>query len=380
MKIAVVICEYNPLQNGHVYHLSCAKRDIGADLVLCVMSGNFTQRGECAIRDKYTRAVWAVKNGADAVVELPPQYALSTAKYFAIGAIKVAKLLNGDVTLSFGSELGDIDSLKSIASVQEDDAFKAYLKKSLNGGNGYAKSYGDAFKAILPQFAGDVSSPNNILAIEYIKAINELKANIGLHTIKRLGGDYHDKSAMVLGSASAVRAMCEKGDTSAVNDNVPKCVAEELDEQHLVKYFGAKSKLFWFLKFAANKKDLLNIHGVKEGIENRICNLLKVNNNWYDFWDKLTTKRYTDAYLLRTLTNMLIKNTYTADELFGEKIEFVNALAISEKGRDLLGAFECKVATKEIHIPQNSLIHNADRLYSCLVGNFPNNMQVVKNL
>lgn len=380
MKIAVVCCEYNPLQNGHVYHLSRSKQDIDADFVLCIMSGNFTQRGEYAIRDKYTRAVWAVKNGADAVVELPPQYVLSTAKYFAVGAVKIAKLLKGDVTLSFGSELGDIDILKSIADVQEDSEFKDALKKSLDNGNGYAKSYGDAFKTAAPQFANDVLSPNNILAIEYIKAVNLLDANVGLHTVKRIGGAYKDENAEFLGSASAVRAMCKKGDISSVENNVPQCVAKELTPFYIDKYFSANYTFFNLLKFNSDKVELNKIHGVKEGIENRISNLLKESDNWESFWNKLTTKRYTDAYLLRTLTNILVENTFTAQELLAENIQFVNALAISQRGRELLSAFDCEVITKEMQIPQNCLIRNADKLYSCLLGNFFNAMQIVKDI
>ena len=104
MKIAVIICEYNPLQKGHVYHIRKTVEDCACDKVVCIMSGNFVQRGEAAIADKYTRAEWAVKNGADLVVELPPQYALTTAKYFALGAIKIANALDCEKVLSFGSE------------------------------------------------------------------------------------------------------------------------------------------------------------------------------------------------------------------------------------------------------------------------------------
>ncbi len=111
MKIAAIICEYNPMQNGHVYHLSKALKETQAERVVCIMSGNFTQRGEIAVADKYARAAWAVKNGADAVVELPPQYVLTTAKYFALGGVKIANLIKGDVVLSFGSECGDIEKV-----------------------------------------------------------------------------------------------------------------------------------------------------------------------------------------------------------------------------------------------------------------------------
>ena len=103
MKIAVIICEYNPLQKGHEYHVSRALKDTGADKVVCIMSGNFIQRGGLAIADKYTRATWAIKSGADMVVELPPQYVLTTAKYFALGGVKIANAIKGDVSLSFGS-------------------------------------------------------------------------------------------------------------------------------------------------------------------------------------------------------------------------------------------------------------------------------------
>ncbi len=379
MKIAVVICEYNPLQNGHIYHLSRAKSDTGAERVVCVMSGNFTQRGECAVSDKYTRATWAVKNGVDMVVELPPQYVLTTAKYFALGGVKIANLIKGDVILSFGSELGDIKALQEIADIQEDSNFKSALKTSLDLGNGYAKSYGDAIGKVSPQFADCVCSPNNILAIEYIKALNELNSKVLPHTVKRIGGGYHDKKATELCSASAVREACEKGKLNDVRQSVPACVYDALSRSDMQKHLDVKDRIFMLLKYCAPNIDMTMIHGVKEGVENRISSLLDECDCWQGFWSKLTTKRYTDAYLLRTLTNVLLSNKYSANDLAQENINFVNVLAVAERSKDLLSAFNCDVATKSGHIPNDSLIHTADLLYSCLLGNFSNHMQIVKD-
>ena len=164
MKIAVIICEYNPLQRGHVYHISRAVKDVGAEKVICIMSGNFTQRGELAVADKYTRATWAIKSGADMVIELPPQYVLTAAKYFALGGVKIANNISGNVTLSFGSEIGDLETLKNIADLQENDDFKSALNSMLEQGNGYAKSYAYAIAKISPKYSDVLLSPNNILA------------------------------------------------------------------------------------------------------------------------------------------------------------------------------------------------------------------------
>ena len=378
MKIAVIICEYNPLQKGHVHHLSCALKDTGADSVICIMSGNFTQRGELAIADKYARATWAAQNGVDMVVELPPQYVLTTAKYFALGGVKIANAIKGDVTLSFGSEIGDLQALQEIAYFKEDETFKAIIDEELKKGNGYAKSYSIALEKTQPFLAHLLELPNNILAVEYLKSLKETQSNIIPHTIPRIGGGYLDIKSTDYPSASCVREHWQNGDLQSVSHGIPSQVLEYLRNTNPDIMQSAKEKLLSILKFNIDSLDLQNIHGVKEGVENRITATLKEISTWQELVDKLSTKRYTNSYLLRTLINIALSNTYQAQDLQNENIDFVNVLAIEVNSKDLLSLFDCNVITKSSELPNNCLIRQADNLYSSVTKKIPNYMQIVR--
>ncbi len=376
MKIAVIICEYNPLQNGHVYHISRALKECG-NSVICIMSGNFTQRGQLAIADKYKRAEWAIKSGADMVVELPPQYVLTTAKYFALGGVKIANKIKGEVILTFGSEIGDIKTLQDIANFQEDEIFASNLDKELKSGNGYAKSYANALAKTHPSYAQVISSPNNILAVEYLKALNDTQSIITAHTVARIGGGYHQTSADEYPSASCVRQMCHNSVLQTTSQGIPQYVMDYLKELSPTHLQVAYDKLYSILKYNIDNMHLPAVHGVKEGIENRIVATLKSSASWQDMLDKLSTKRYTDAYLLRTLINILISNTYTADDLQYDAVDYVNVLAVEKNKRQLLSCFDCQVITKSIELQYDSLIKRADSVYSSVTENVADHMQII---
>lgn len=378
MKIAAVIAEYNPLQNGHLYHLSRAVKDAGADKVVCIMSGNFTQRGELAIADKYTRAEWAVKCGADTVVELPPQYVLTAAKYFALGGVKIANAIKGDITLSFGSEIGRLNALKEVAHFEENGEFKTALDEELKKGNGYAKSYYVALEKTQPFFARLLELPNNILAVEYLKSLKQTQSSVIPHTLTRIGGGYLDTQSTDYPSSSCVREQWQNGNLSAIAQGVPNIVLDYLNNTSPSIMQTAKDKLMSILKFNIDNIPLQNIHGVKEGVENRVKTALKESSSWQELIDKLSTKRYTNAYLLRTLINMLISNTYSANDLQNDNIHFVNVLAVEEKSKELLSCFDCNVITKSVELPDDCLIKRTDNLYSSVTKKMPNHMQIVR--
>ena len=378
MKICAVICEYNPLQRGHVYHISRAVKDVGAEKVICIMSGNFTQRGELAVADKYTRATWAIKSGADMVIELPPQYVLTAAKYFALGGVKIANNISGNVTLSFGSEIGDLETLKNIADLQENDDFKSALNSMLEQGNGYAKSYAYAILKISPKYSDVLLSPNNILAVEYIKALGETNSSVTPYTLHRVGSGYHQTCTNEYPSASGIRSMWQNNDLSGIAQGTPQCVYDYLKRTSPNDWQYANDKMFALLKFNVNNIDLKNIHGVKEGVENRIIAALKKSDCWQELVDKLATKRYTNAYLLRTLINILISNTFQAQDLQDQNIDFVNVLAVEKNSKDFLSAFDCRMITKSSDLPDGCLILRADNLYSSVRNNIPQYMQIVE--
>ena len=207
MKILAIICELNPFHNGHKYLIEKAKEMTGCGAVLCIMSGNFTQRGDMCIADKYARAKHAIFGGADLVIQLPSPFAVAPAEIFAKGAIKILSAIPEVTTLAFGCESGNkqdfINSAKLL--IGENEKFKSVLNEKLATGESYVKSYSCAFEAC----AGKkdlLSKPNNILALEYTKAILRTNANMNILPIKRIGADYNDGELKEnFSSASAIR-------------------------------------------------------------------------------------------------------------------------------------------------------------------------------
>ena len=182
MNVTGIITEYNPFHNGHLYHLSEAKKSNNADAIICVMSGNFVQRGGPAIIDKWQRTEMALNNGVDLIVELPTYYAVSSAEFFAKGAVSILHHLGVVNNLFFGSECGNVDKLTKISKtlVNEDSKLKSLIKEHLSKGDTFAK----AREKSLIEYLKDedinkiITSSNNILGIEYIKSILRLNSNI----------------------------------------------------------------------------------------------------------------------------------------------------------------------------------------------------------
>ena len=216
MKIAAVIAEYNPFHNGHFYHLKTTRRETGADYILAVMSGNFVQRGAPAIMNKYIRTKAALLNGADAVIELPALYALSSAEFFAGGAVSLLNSLNVVDFLSFGSESGDLAGLEDCARILVENESKLHsaTKIRLKNGDSYPSARASALSDISPRLAADLpDSPNNILGLEYCKNLFATQSKIRPFTIKRTDKGYHCTALNAAGgfngpalaSASAIR-------------------------------------------------------------------------------------------------------------------------------------------------------------------------------
>lgn len=217
MTIAGIIAEYNPYHNGHDYMIQKVREETGADYVIAVMSGDFTQRGIPGIADKFTRAKMAVSCGADAVFELPVRFATASAGDFAMGAVSFFHVLSCVDILAFGSECGTVSDFSSAASflLNEPDDWKADIKNLLSHGNSYPKALSLTIKKHRPEHelsAGLFESPNNLLGLEYVKALQKLSSNIQPYTITRTGTGYHDNhaaysdaSGTLIASASAIR-------------------------------------------------------------------------------------------------------------------------------------------------------------------------------
>ena len=194
MKAVGLVTEYNPFHNGHLYHLNKAMELTGADISVAVMSGDFVQRGEPAVLDKYTRASMALNSGVNLVVELPVNYAVSSAESFAAGAFKVLDYIKAD-SIAFGSESGDIERLSKLAHIlcdNEDALYKEISKCTANGISYAAARQKTVEKLTDRDTAAMLTSSNNILAVEYLKAIIKNNYAIKPYTVQRQGDDYND--------------------------------------------------------------------------------------------------------------------------------------------------------------------------------------------
>ncbi len=259
MKTAGIIVEYNPFHNGHKYHIEKTREQTGCDFLVAVISGNYTQRGVPAVIDKYTRTKMALENGADLVLELPLFYAAGSAEYFAMGAVTLLDKLGVVDSLCFGSECADIYALSKIASIllEEPALYRSILQENLKKGLSFPKARSTALAACLPDpaCAEAIISPNNILGIEYIKAIGKRTSSIQPYTIRREGAGYHDDMLLTdifedsppKSSASAIRQSIDnEGGISRIREHVPESVYELLRASYL-RSFPIKSDDFSLL-------------------------------------------------------------------------------------------------------------------------------------
>ena len=281
-----------------MHQLQQAKRLSGADFLLCIMSGNFVQRGEAAIMDKYTRAKHAVLAGADAVIELPTLFATSNAELFAKGAIHVLSSIPNVTTLCFGAE--NADKLAFISAARylcnEPKEVSQRIKELVSGGVSYAKARAQAWAGFIPMDM--LCSSNNILGLEYTKAILSHDANIDILPIPRIGNDYNDATLHeTYSSATAIRAAIEQG--RETSNNLPSFVQRDLPNQ-------LENKLDALEKYAAFTKpaqDIAKICDCTEGLENALKKAAEEN---MPLVEKLTSARYTASRIRRiALQNLL---------------------------------------------------------------------------
>ena len=215
MNAAGIIVEYNPLHMGHVHLLRETRRILGEDIaILCCMSGDFVQRGDFAILRRQARAKAAVQSGADLVLELPLPWAVSSAEGFARGAVETLLSTNVLTHLAFGSECGDGAALQRVAAALQSEEFPALLRQELKVGDSFAaareRSVG---KRLSPEDAALLQSPNNILGIEYCKALLDCKSTVEPLTIRRVGAAHDAKEAQgTIASASAIRTLLKEGE------------------------------------------------------------------------------------------------------------------------------------------------------------------------
>lgn len=369
MKACGLIVEYNPLHNGHVYHINKAKKISGADCMIAVMSGSFLQRGEPAIVDKFTRAKMALETGIDIVIELPFAYAVQSSELFAKGAIQTLSEI-GASSICFGSESGHINDFITAYEILTEKAsiYTEKLKKHLDQGEAYPRSTTLAYEEIgLTSSQIDLSKPNNILGFSYVKEILSNNLSLTPLTLKRIHNDYHDSIIKnTITSATSIRQelLQQAQLTTKLIKSMP-----ETSTQQLLKYKTMTSiwhtweNYFPLLHYRISTMshiELRAINGVIEGLEYRIKDKIKQALSFKDLIEAVKTKRYTWTRLQRIFVHILT-NTKKTDLLnLGDNptVPYIRPLALSKKGRGFL-----KQQKKEINVPiYSQLTRNQDPL------------------
>lgn len=325
--VAAIISEFNPFHNGHKYLVDKVKSE-HADLVIAIMSGNFVQRGDIAITDKFKRAKAALQNGCDLVVELPTVFALSSAEKFAKAGVQIANALGADI-LCFGAENDDIKNLIAVSDVFDDDKFKAKLKEYLSKGEYYPKAVSMATEELYSKEYSDIlSGANNTLAIEYIKALKN--TSISPVAIKRNGSD-HDSDDVCGNIASATHIRNLIKEQSQYDSFTNMTIDSYTDIQKF------ETAILYKLR-TMTKDEIENLPDVSEGLHNRIFDCVRNSNSLEELYANLKTKRYTLARLRRIVMCAFLGIT---KELQNSDATYVRVLGVNDKGSRLLST--CKL-------------------------------------
>jgi predicted nucleotidyltransferase len=319
MKIAAIIAEYNPFHDGHRYQIEQTRKATGATHIIAVMSGNFTQRGDVAIVPKHERARAALLGGVDLVIELPVAFALSSAEQFAVGAVHILNALDCVDYISFGSECGDIELLKEAAGAvhyaQTTDEFFAAMKKG--------ETYPAALQLAVDEYYSEdvvdvLTHPNNTLAVEYIKALNESGSSIKPFTIERIGAghDEHTENEEVQCASQIRKSMLEDNEKSS----------DYADIHRLETAILAKLRMM-------STKEIRKSPNVTGGLENRIFKASRASRSLSELHFLSKTKRYTLARIRRAVLCCFLGITGGDVRL---KPQYVRILGMNDKGKEVL--------------------------------------------
>ncbi len=367
MKVVGLITEYNPFHNGHLYHFSTAKQQVGADYTLCVMSGNFLQRGEPALVNKWARTQMALEAGIDLVLEIPVAYATRSAQGFAEGAVRMLEASGVVTHLCFGSELGALEPLAKVASLvlEEPWDLSILIRKHLDRGLVYPKARSEALSEYFRQPGNSsrtlaesqdpaaqipwdeiVKSPNNILGIEYLRALQLLGSPIHPLTVERLHSGYNEiklRHSSIASATSIRHNLQDKGKLSLelkayLPDSSWRLLSREFQAgrgpvfpENLCPHLLMKLR-------TSTPDDLVEIPDVSEGLEYRIWEAAQEATSFYSLVNRIKTKRYTWTRIQRILFHFLLGYTKSMAERFQDAggPRYLRVLGFTNRGRNLL--------------------------------------------
>lgn len=349
MNITGIVAEYNPFHKGHEYQLNKAREKSKCEGIAVVMSGNYVQRGEPAIIDKYKRAEAAIYGGADLVIELPMPYSCQNAELFALGAISELKKLSIS-TLSFGCENDDTKLLVEIAKTQiNNKMYNQIFKKEISKGISYPTAVTNALKHLLGKKIDNIiKSPNNILGIEYIKSCIKINLNCEIFPIKRIGKGYNDLNINgYYDSASAIRRSILMDKKKIDLNSLTDISIEALHKFY--EMYGGFNSLDNYLNYIYYKILILgldglnNIYEVSEGLNNKIYSNVLKYVTVDDFIKSLKSKRYTYSKIRRILLNILLEiqksdiRSLISQNLYNNnKTNYIKVLAFNDIGRKII--------------------------------------------
>lgn len=385
MKVVGLITEYNPFHNGHKYHIEEAKRITQADYVVVVMSGNYVQRGIPAITDKYSRTAMCLPCNVDLVLELPVCYATASAEYFALGAVSLLDNLGIVDCICFGSECGDINILGDIADllIDEPAQFKKTLSSFVKKGHTYPNA---RMKALLQHYnqkeesklADILSSSNNILGIEYLKALKRLKSSIKPYTITRKNAGYHDNilytnkiyQSTCISSATAIRKnIYDIKDITLLKDNVPDTVYNQLHsiyQKQFPIHENDFSSLLYYKLLQSSLSSLSSYVDVSDDLAKRIKNTIGEYTNYSEYCLRLKSKQYTLTRISRSLLHIMLDIKKDDFNRFCQKgyIYYIRILGFKKESSHIIRQIQDKkkipVITKASHAKQ--ILHPLARI------------------
>ena len=346
MNTVGIVSEYNPFHNGHLYQIEESRKALGQDaVVICVMSGDFVQRGEAAVFSKFSRAEAACRCGADIVVELPLPWCLSTAETFASGAVDILASM-GCTHISFGSEYGDVSALCELADFLLDDSVRTGITELLRNDKtlSYVRARQNVIKEFRPQYADLLDNANNILAVEYIKAIKKNHPELIPFTVKRIGSG-HDKTGNEgPKSASEIREMLLKGESTAglIPPEAQKVFNKEKEEGRLgdpeIMEMALRSRLLMF-----DEEYYETLPDASDGAGRRLYKAIRSECSLSDAVNSASSKIYTLSRMRRML---LCAALGISAEYTKAAPPYTRLLAVSKNGREYL-----KKIQKEYRIP-----------------------------
>lgn len=373
MKKLAIISEFNPFHNGHKYLLDKAKEELACDFAISFMSGDFVQRGEPAISDKFIRAQTAIENGFDLVIEMPNFISLQAAEFFAFKSIEILNKMGIDY-LCFGIENLDEKYFleKAKIAINNYNFINQELKKYLAGGLSYTKALNTAIAKLV---GDDFISANNILALEYMKALHRLDSQIKPYPICRIGSLNRDIfiNDKCYASSTAIR----NNISSQIRNLMPKTSYKNLSD-FLKIYDKIDDEIFYKIftyKLIVEKKAMTDIIGYEEGIENYLIKLVDKNRYFNDFINKATSTRYTKSRISRLILNYILDNSFKLNDI---DINFIKILAYNKTSTKIFKDFNDKVdivinKSDSNKLDQDNLIIfqkmiNASNLYNLAIG------------